>query len=178
MLTVKRVLIVFAVGAIGCLAVCAYVGCIAPAKRAGFDSELHLQWPGTPDESRQIVGDSKHYTAMLTHRSANGILFLSANVDEDPGFAKLSPKEALDSYTFAFRKHETSRKEIEVGPKKYPGLEITKKDATAAGKVRFERELVYVDGSRIASVSVSSTDENLVNGPEASAFLDSLLTRE
>ncbi|HKA07507.1 MAG TPA: hypothetical protein VKD71_09635 [Gemmataceae bacterium] len=173
MLTVKRVSIIFAVGSIGCLIASAYVGCFSPAKPAEFDPKLHLQWPGAPE----IVGDSKHYTATLIHKGANGTIFLSAHVDDDPGFAKLSPRDALDSFTFAFRKNETSRKEIEVGPKKYPGLQITSKH-DLNGRFRFERKLVYVSGTRIATVSVSSTNENLVNGSEASAFLDSLQTRD
>jgi hypothetical protein len=122
MLTAKRISILFAVGFIGCLIAYAYVSCSPSAKPGGFDPKLHLQWPGTPDESQQIVGNSKHYTARLTRKGASGTLYLSLNVDEDPGFAKLAPKDALDSFTFAFRKNETSRKEIEVGPKKYPGL--------------------------------------------------------
>src|SRR6476660_7976313 len=173
-----RVFMVLVVGSIGCSIVGACTRCSPKAAPVEFDPKLQLQWPGTPDEDRTIIGDSKHYSALLTHKGTKGTILLSAFVDEDPGFAKLSPKDALDSYTFAFRKNETSRKEIEVGPKKYPGLEITSKDTSAAGKVRFERKLVYVAGTRIASVSVSSTDEKLVNGPEASAFLDSLQPRD
>jgi hypothetical protein len=173
----RRILVAFAVGSIGSVMVCAYAGCSPKAKAVEFDPKLQLQWPGVPDESRQVIGDTKHYSAMLTLRRPNGPAFYHASVSDDSIYAQQSPSEVLHSFTFAFRKDETSRKQIKVGPKEYLGLDIAS-TSIVGDRPLFTRKVVFVAGTRLTSVSVSGRDADFISGPEVSAFFDSLTVSE
>jgi hypothetical protein len=83
-----------------------------------------------------------------------------------------SPQEMLAASVQAFRKDETSRIEIEHGPHKYPGFDITMRSALERGDL-FTHKLVVMVWPRIYTVSVSSVKEELIRSPEADAFLNS-----
>lgn len=149
----------------------------APAQQEQlrFQPGLTLKWPGKPSESSQILpgegGDEKHYTALFTDKLPAGAVTFSAFVIEFPDKALkgMSPQRFLAAYVAASKKDETSRKEVEHGPKKYPGLEIT-----THARGLFGRKLVVLAGSRLYEVSVSSKSEEALKAPEVKAFLESL----
>ena len=84
-----------------------------------------------------------------------------------------SPKELLAAYLFARQKDELIRKEIEHGPRKYPGLEI----ATRSGR-HLGRRLVIFGGRRLFEISVSTTSAELLQSPEVTAFFDSFVVKD
>jgi hypothetical protein len=116
-------------------------------KPLAFDPKLRLKWPGKPTESSQVpeVGSPKHYSASFVDKQATGVTLYAANVEEFPEemLKGASPKELLAAYVLGSKRHETSRKEIEHGPKKYPGLEITTRT-----EKDFGRRLVVMAGSK------------------------------
>jgi hypothetical protein len=147
----------------------------ARQEQLSFKPKLDLKWPGKPSESSQVLataeGDQKHYSALFTHKHPSGVVLFSAFVEEFPDKALkgASPKELLAAYVFASKKNETSRKEIEHGAKKYPGLEIT----TRTDK-QFGRKVVVMARSRIYEVSVTSKTEAALKIPAVKTFLESL----
>jgi len=114
--------------------------------------------------------------AMFADKRPGGLVLFSAFVEEFPEKALMgtSAKDLLAAYVFAFRKDETSRKELEHGPKKYPGLEISRQRTSPLG-MRFDRSLVVFAGRRIYDISVSSKDKESLNRPEVKAFVESLI---
>jgi hypothetical protein len=145
------------------------------AKSLVFDPKFALKWPGKPSESNQVLatdnGPEKHYRAMFADKLTRGVTLYSASVEEFPEktLKGTSPNELLVAYVHAFKKHETSRKEVEHGKKKYPGLEITSRRDK-----HFGRRLVVMAGSRIYDVSVVGPTEDALKAPTVKAFFDSL----
>jgi hypothetical protein len=139
-----------------------------------FDPKLKLKWPGKPHESNGVYGEGddvhKNYNAMYTEKQDKKFTLYAAFVDEfsDQHRKAMSPKELLANFTAAFKERETSRKEIQYGAKKYPGLEIS-----ARAKGRFERRLVVMVLSRIYTLSVSASTEDDLKAPAVKAFFDS-----
>jgi hypothetical protein len=148
-------------------------------EQLSFMPKLKLKWPGKPSESSQILatrdGEQKHYDAMFADKRPDGVVLFFAAVEEFPEEAlkASSAKDLLLAYVFAFRKEETSRKELEHGPKKHPGLEISSQRTSPLG-MRFCRRLVVFAGQRIYEISVSSKDKESLERPEVKAFLKSL----
>ena len=68
----------------------------------------------------------KYYWAKLVDKRPDGVLILHAYVDEysAASLKGATIKELMFAKVFAFRRDEVSRKEIEHGPTKYPGLDI------------------------------------------------------
>jgi hypothetical protein len=147
----------------------------AQPKQLRFQPKLSLKWPGKAFESSEILstehGDEKHYSALFSNKGGSGVVTFSAFVIEFPDKAVkgTTPKELLTAYAFASKDDETSRKEVEHGPMKYPGLEISTK-----ARGLFGRKLVVLAGSRLYEVSVSSKKEEALKAPEVKAFLESL----
>ena len=148
-------------------------------EQLSFNPKLALKWPGKPFESSQVLttkdGEQKHYSAMFADKRPDGLVLFSAFVEEFPEKALkgTSAKQLLAAYVLAFRKEETSRKELEHGPKKYPGLDITSQHASPSG-IRFNRKLVVLAGRRIYCISVDCKDKEFLNRPEVKAFFESL----
>jgi hypothetical protein len=144
-----------------------------------FAPGLRLNWPGPPSENSQIIsdgaGDQKHYTATFTDRSPRGVVTYFAYVCEYPAkaLAGTTPQELVAAHVFSSKGDETSRKEIVHGPGKHPGLDIT----TRSGN-RFGRKLVVMAGTRLYAVEIMSPSEELLRGPEAEAFFNSLAIDE
>jgi hypothetical protein len=147
----------------------------AQREQLRFQPNLSLKWPGKASESSQILstedGDEKHYTALFSKKGTAGVVIFSAFVIEFPDKALKSTtaKTLLAAYVFSSKDDETSRKEVEHGPKKYPGLEIS-----THARGLFGRKLVVMAGSRLYEVSVSSKSEEALKAPEVKTFLESL----
>jgi hypothetical protein len=138
---------------------------------------LGLKWPGSPHESSQVipsdVGEEKHYDATFTdRRSPDTIVPYSAFVIDFPEKALKgkAPRDFLNAYVFASQKHETARKEVELGRCKHPCLEIT----THSGDL-FDRRLVVMAGPRLYEVSVSSRKEQALRDVQVKKFFESLV---
>src|SRR5258708_10832279 len=90
----------------------------AQQDKLSFNPKLSLKWPGKPSVSDQIltteVGEVKHYSATYADKQPAGVVLFFAFVTEFPEKAlkDASPKEMLSAHVFAFKKDETSRKEI------------------------------------------------------------------
>src|SRR2546422_136495 len=69
-------------------------------------------------------------------------------------------------------------KEIEHGPKKYPGLDISTQSVTGSGKPLIGRRVVVMAGPRIYDLSVSGTVEGLMQLPEVKEFFESFNIRD
>ncbi|HJZ91259.1 MAG TPA: hypothetical protein VKE40_10325 [Gemmataceae bacterium] len=146
-----------------------------PPGRSEFDPGLRLKWPGTSSESSTVLpGDQveiRTYSAIYTGKGPDGAVVYSAVVLEYPQAAvkDASPEELLAAYVFATRKHEVSRKSIEHGPAKLPGLDIViRRDG------RVTRRVVVAAGQRLYAVSVTAKGEALPDAAEVKEFIDSL----
>jgi hypothetical protein len=137
----------------------------AGGNQPGFKPGLNLKWPGTPTV---LAGDQEHYAATLTQKEPEGLIVFSAFVMQYPELQGADPNELLGAYVFGSQKSEISRKKIEFGRDKHPGFDI----ATRSGS-RFGRKIVVMAGPRLYEISVLSTNEKLLGGPEVRAFIDS-----
>ncbi|HJZ93956.1 MAG TPA: hypothetical protein VKE40_23985 [Gemmataceae bacterium] len=135
---------------------------------AGF----RVTWPGEPEE---MPGAGGPYLATYTDRAPGAVTLYKASVTDLGAEAanQTSARDLLIAFKFAFQKDEVSRKEIEHGPKKRPGLDILSK---RSGKV--SREVVVASGSRLYSVSVTAPTEEALRTPPVTAFFDSLTVEE
>jgi hypothetical protein len=150
----------------------------AQEAKLAFKPKLELKWPGKPEESSQVIKDGsfeqKDYTAHFVLKRATGNISFWASVAELPiKEMRENPKVALAAYVLAFKKDETSRKEIEHGPKKFPGFEIASRT-----KFGFDRKVVVIAGQRIYQISVQSRDEDLLKIEEVKAFMKSLAIKD
>jgi len=151
----------------------------AQQSKLPFKSKFTLKWPGKPSEDSQILktndGEEKHYSAMFADKQPEGAVVYSAFVIEYPEKALkgTTPKEMLAAYVFAFQKEETSRKEIEHGKNKHPGLDITSKSAKFFG-----RKVVVMVQPRLYEIAVTAKNESSLKTKEVSAFFDSLKVEE
>lgn len=76
------------------------------------------------------------------------------------------------------RREETSRREIEHGPQKYPGLVLTLQGHLQSGRPLFVRRLVVVAEPRVYDVAVNSSKEEWLQGTDVKAFFDSFTITE
>jgi hypothetical protein len=144
-------------------------------KELKFDPKLVLKWPSDSSANSHVeisdIGELKHYSAMGSVKKADGIIVFSAFVEEYPEKAvkDISATQRLNTYVLGTKKGEISRKEIEHGPKKCPGLDIVYKSGSFFG-----RKLVVIVGPRIYEVAVTSKNQELLKGDEVNSFIDSL----
>jgi hypothetical protein len=117
-----------------------------------------------------MPGAGGSYMATYVDRTPGRGLLYSANVtDVGPaGADAMSPRDLLAAYTVAFQKDEVSRKEIEHGPNKLPGLDLV---GRVSGKL--SRKVVVAAGTRMYTVSVTAPTEEALRAPEVTAFFDS-----
>ena len=150
-------------------------GCSQSGKPSGVDKHtagFRVTWPGEPEEPPGAGGP---YRATYMDRAPGGITLYTASVTDLGAEAakEASPRDHLVAFKTAFQKDEVSRKEIEHGPKKRPGLDIV---SNRSGKV--SRELVVAAGSRVYSVSVTAPTEEALRAPQVIAFFDSFAVEE
>ena len=111
---------------------------------------------------------------LLMHKkNPDGLLLFSVFVEEYPDekFGGYTPKQMLESFTSVLQNDEISRKSIEHGPKKYPGLEFENRNE----KQKWH-SIVVIAGPRLYSISVTAArNEKLLERPEVAAFFDSFV---
>jgi|SRR5262245_1155457 len=138
---------------------------------------LKVTWPGPPEENLQANpggGVERSYHATYVARSAGRVLLFSAFVDDFGVRAgELSPDDRLAASVTAFQKDEVSRTPIEHGPRRHPGFDIVSR---RDGKVT--RKLVVVAGSRVFTVSVTTSKEELLEALEVKRFFESFAIEE
>jgi hypothetical protein len=150
-------------------------GCSKSGKPSGVQKAVagfRVTWPGEPEEMPRA---GVPYMATYADRASGAVTLYAANVTDLGGAAanQTSPRDLLVASKVAFQRDELSRKEIEHGPKKRPGLDIVSK---RSGKV--SREVVVAAGSRLYSVSVTAPTEEALSAPEVRAFFDSFAVEE
>ena len=107
--------------------------------------------------------------AFYTDKTPGHLLQYSVSVLELGTNANgMTPKEHLTAFKLAFQKDELSRKEIEHGSKKLPGLDIV---IRRAGILR--RTWAIVSGTRMYEVGVTAATEEALGGVEVKKFFDS-----
>ena len=133
---------------------------------------FRITWPGEPDEmppANRKAGEPWTYMAFYTDKSPGRFLQYSvAVVDMGTKAGEMTPKEHLLAAKSAFQSDESSRKEFEHGPKKLPGLDITKK---LSGKFRKERAIA--SGTRVYEIGVTAQTEDALGAPEVKKFFES-----
>jgi hypothetical protein len=150
-------------------------GCSKSSKPSGVQKAIagfRVAWPGEPEE---MPGAGVPYMATYVDRAPDAVTLYMASVTDLGAEAanQTSPRDLLLAFKFAFQKDELSRKEIEHGPKKRPGLDIV---SNRRGKV--SREVVVAAGSRIYLVSVTASTEEGLRAPRVTAFFDSFAVEE
>jgi hypothetical protein len=91
-----------------------------------------------------------------------------------PEVRNVTPRELLAALTAQgsfFPTPELSRKDIEHGPRRLPGLEIVSR--TGGDRPGVMREVLVAAGTRVVSVSVWAPTEEALDAPEVAAFFAS-----
>lgn len=133
---------------------------------------FRVKWPGSPRES----GGPGRYSAALTVNTPQGEVTYSASVNELPTaeLAGKAPRDVLAAKLAGTAGQEFSRKEVAVGPKKYPGLDVT----WWGGATQVGRRLAVLAGAKVYELSVWGPDMGSIRSPEAEAFFNSLTIDE
>jgi hypothetical protein len=145
-----------------------------------FDPKLTLEWPGTPEESRRrinagLADETTIYSATLFQLNGPVIIF-SASVYQftekdlqDAG----DPKEMLVSHMTSDEDEELTRQQIEHGPNKFLGFDVTAKDEGG-----FRRRVNILAGTRIYSVQVVSGKQERLNAEDVTKFFESFAVKD
>jgi len=141
-----------------------------------FTPKFAVTWPDTPREASYPIdtaeGILKTYVASVTKRRGDANITFEVRVAQYPNeFKLLDPKKILDHMKASKDNEETSRREMEHGLKKHPGLEIT---GRRRGKY-YHRIIILADRT-LYEASVFADKENLMEGSEARVFLASFST--
>lgn len=143
-----------------------------------FNPKMTLDWPGTPQESRRrIDAGSAHETTIYsaTFSQTGPIVTFEANVSlmSDKDLQDSDPKELLANQGTWDEHQELTRKQIEFGPNKYLGFEVT-------GKVgdTFVRRLNVLAGRRLYALEVVSFKPERLNAEDVVKFFESFAVQE
>lgn len=144
-----------------------------------FDPKLTLEWPGTPEESRRrshagLADETSGYGASITFSQTVPVTRFAAAVTQftEKTLQGLAPKQMLVDEALGEDK-ELTRKEIEHGPKKYPGLDVTAKSGDS-----FVRRVVVLARTRIYKIEVLSTKQERLNAEDVAKFFESFAITE
>jgi hypothetical protein len=151
-------------------------GCSRSPSRPASDLQksfgLRLNWPGEPHESNQDLpskeGVWKNYMGTFTERGQDEVVIFSAYVMELPTLEQSSPKDLFEASVLPMQRDEFTRKDIEHGPKKYPGVDITRHS-----KKSFSRNVQVMAGLRIYNISVTCHKEKSLESAKVRDFFDS-----
>lgn len=145
-----------------------------------FDPKLTLEWPGTPEESRRrtnagMADETMIYSATLFQTETGPVTIFSANVYEfsEKDLRGSDSKELLASHLTSGDEVELTHKDIEHGPNKHPGLDVTAKDDGG-----FLRRLNVMVGRRIYSVQVTSLKQERLTADDVLKFFESFAIKE
>ncbi|MBC7819653.1 MAG: hypothetical protein IAG10_22455 [Planctomycetaceae bacterium] len=143
-----------------------------------FDPKLTLVWPGTPEESRRRINagqahETTIYSASLTQLGPVTIFSASVYEFSAEDLQGSDPKEMLASHGTTGDEVELTRKEIEHGPNKHLGFDVTAKDDGS-----FLRRVNVMVGRRIYSVNVVSLKQERLNAEDVAKFFESFAIKE
>jgi hypothetical protein len=115
------------------------------------------------------------YAASYRDETPGRVLQYGATArDFPPEVRNVTPRELLTALTDPrpfFPTPELSRKDIEHGPRRLPGLDIVRRTGGDHPGVR--REVLVAAGTRVVSVSVWAPTEEALGAPEVAAFFAS-----
>jgi hypothetical protein len=147
----------------------------APAAGGWAGPGFRVTWPGPPTEASGPEGGYPEYTASYSDDTPGRVLRYKATVTDFPAEVRnVAPRELLATLTAPgpfFPAPEVSRKDIEHGPRRLPGLEIVTR--TAGGHPGVQRRVLVAAGTRVFSVSVWAPTEEALAAPEVAAFFAS-----
>jgi hypothetical protein len=138
-----------------------------------FDPQLTLAWPGTPEESRRGIDPgtdrettiySARFTQNLPLTSFGATVYEFTEQDLQGG----DPKEWLPRHLGGGNVVELSRRQVEHGPNKHLGFEVTAKD-----EILFIRRVNVLAGRRVYSVEVLSISQERLNAEDVEEFFES-----
>jgi hypothetical protein len=110
----------------------------------------------------------KNYMGIFTDKGPDDVIIFTAGVMELPTLQQNNPKDLLESSVLPLQRDEFTRKDIEHGPKKYPGADIT-----SYSKKSFSRHVVVMAGLRIYTISVTCREEASLDNSKVRKFLES-----
>jgi hypothetical protein len=143
-----------------------------------FDPKLTLEWPGTPEENRRRINaglpdETTIYSATFSQTGPVTIFGASVYQFTEQDLQGSDPKEMLASHGTSGNEIELTRKQIEHGPNKYLGFDVTAKDDGG-----FFRRVNIRAGTRIYSVQVVSLKQERLNAEDVAKFFESFAVKE
>lgn len=153
-----------------CVAGCGSPEPTVPAsKHLRFAGVPPLKWPGEPKAEVEPI-PLKKYTAQYTDGTGKEFTHYTLTILEYPDeFAdRLSPTKMLGDMAKSLTSTEVSRREIKMGARGYPGLDLRTK-----GREQVSRVVIVATGTRVYTVSVLADAEEKLTTPAAEAFFDS-----
>lgn len=143
-----------------------------------FDPRLTLEWPGTPEESRRRINAGmadETTTYRATFRQTGPVTIFEATVHQfsEKDLQGTAAKEMLVGHGTGSDVIELTRKQIEHGPNKYPGFDVTAKDDGS-----FDRRVNILAGRRLYSVRVVSVRQERLNAQDVTKFFESFAINE
>jgi hypothetical protein len=143
-----------------------------------FDPKLSVTWPGKPEESRRRIDpgtdrETTVYCASFTQDQP--LTRFGATVSEFTAeyLAGSDPKEWLPRHLGGGDVVELTRKQIESGPHKHLGFEITARDENL-----FIRRVNVLAGRRVYTADVSSIQQERLNAADVAEFFQSFAILE
>ncbi len=145
-----------------------------------FDPKLTLKWPGTPEESRRRINagmadETTIYSASFFSITESVTIF-GVNVYQftEKDLQGSDPKEMLVSHgTRSGGEIELTRQQIEHGPNKLLGFDVTVKEQGG-----FRRRVNVLAGTRIYSVQVISLKQERLNAEDVVKFFESFVVKD
>ena len=145
-----------------------------------FDPKLTLEWPGTPEESRRRINtgmadETTIYSATFFQTETGTLTIFGASVYQftEKDLQGSDPKEMLARHGTSGDEIALSRKQIEHGPNKYPGYDVTAKSGTS-----FLRRVTVMFGRRLYSVEVLSLKQERLNAEDVTKFFESFAVKD
>lgn len=143
-----------------------------------FDPKLTLAWPGTPEESRRRINagqpdETTIYSATFSLTGPVTIFGASVYQFTEKDLQGSDPKEMLVSHGTIGGEIELTRQQIEHGPNKLLGFDVTAKDDGS-----FRRRVNILAGTRIYSVEVVSLKQERLNAEDVAKFFESFAIKD
>jgi hypothetical protein len=143
-----------------------------------FDPKLTLDWPGPPEERRRRIdaGTDRETTIYrATFTQFDPVTMFSATVYEftEKDLQGDDPQEMLASHLGGGNTVELTRRQIEHGPHKYLGFDMTARDENL-----FIRRINVLAGRRIYTVEVASLRQERLNADDVAKFFASFAIQD
>ena len=143
-----------------------------------FDPKLTLVWPGTPQESRRRIAagsadETTIYSATFTQMGPITTFSASVYLLSDRDLQESDPRELLARHMTGPEDEELTGQQIEHGPNKYPGYEVTAKSGNL-----FVRRVNVMAGRRLYSVAVASLKQERLNAEDVARFFGTFAVQD